>query len=95
MKHRNKDVKIMVAGALAEVLRIYAPDPPYSPLLLVFCCCVPGALVTREPICDAGWSVCGGLRYDGATCAEVIKLFIQTLRGFENPDMTSDHPSYK
>lgn len=28
IKHKNKDVRLLVACALADVLRIYAPDPP-------------------------------------------------------------------
>ena len=30
IQHKNKDVRLLVACALADVLRIYAPDPPYG-----------------------------------------------------------------
>ncbi|EKX46703.1 hypothetical protein GUITHDRAFT_107481 [Guillardia theta CCMP2712] len=30
VEHKNKDVRLLVACALADVLRIYAPDPPYE-----------------------------------------------------------------
>jgi hypothetical protein len=28
LKHKNKDVTLLVSCALADVLRIYAPEPP-------------------------------------------------------------------
>ena len=28
MKHKDKDVRLLVACGLADTLRIYAPDPP-------------------------------------------------------------------
>ena len=55
------DVRLLVACALADVLRIFAPEPPY----------------------------------EEETNADVIKLFIKILRGFQSPDMTPQHPSYK
>ena len=61
LEHKNKDVRLLVACALADVLRIYAPDPPYGE----------------------------------ETNADVIKLFIKILRGFQSPDMTPMHPSYR
>ena len=30
IEHKNKDVRLLAACALSDVLRIYAPDPPYS-----------------------------------------------------------------
>jgi hypothetical protein len=33
--------------------------------------------------------------YEEETNADVIKLFIKILRGFQSPDMTPQHPSYK
>lgn len=61
VQHKNKDVRLLVACALADILRIYAPNPPYLE----------------------------------ETNAEVIRLFIKILRGFESPDMTTQHPSYR
>lgn len=61
LEHKNKDVRLLVACALADVLRIFAPEPPY----------------------------------EEETNADVIKLFIKILRGFQSPDMTPQHPSYK
>jgi hypothetical protein len=61
LEHKNKDVRLLVACALADILRIYAPEPPY----------------------------------EEETNADVIKLFIQILRGFQSPDMTPQHPSYR
>ena len=61
LEHKNKDVRLLVACALADILRIYAPDPPYA----------------EE--CNA----------------DVIKLFIKILRGFQSPNMTPQHPPYR
>ena len=30
LEHKNKDVRLLVACALADVLRIFAPEPPYE-----------------------------------------------------------------
>mmetsp|Transcript_29116 Transcript_29116/g.76383 ORF Transcript_29116/g.76383 Transcript_29116/m.76383 type:complete len:1523 (-) Transcript_29116:320-4888(-) len=55
--HKNKDVRLLAACALTDVLRIYAPDPPY----------------------------------DEDTNAQIIRLFLRILRGFESPDMIPDN----
>jgi hypothetical protein len=54
-------VRLLVACALADILRIFAPEPPY----------------------------------EEETNADVIKLFIKILRGFQSPEMTPQHPSYR
>ena len=61
LEHKNKDVRLLVACALADILRIYAPEPPYGV----------------------------------ETNADVIKLFIKILRGFQSPEMNPQHPSYR
>ena len=61
LEHKNKDVRLCAASALADTLRIYAPDPPY----------------VEE--CNA----------------DVIKFFIKILGGFQSPNMTPQHPSYR
>jgi hypothetical protein len=61
LEHKNKDVRLLVACALADILRIYAPEPPYGE----------------------------------ETNADVIKLFIKILRGFQSPEMNPQHPSYR
>ena len=54
-------MRLLVACALADILRIFAPEPPY----------------------------------EEETNADVIKLFIKILRGFQSPEMTPQHPSYR
>ena len=61
IEHKSKDVRLLAACALADILRLYAPEPPYS----------------------------------DECSADIIRLFIKIIRGFESPDMTTNHPSYR
>jgi hypothetical protein len=79
IQHKNKDVRLLVACALADILRIYAPDPPYG----------------EDTRSRTSFNLIGKALTMRCFSVAAIRLFLKILRGFESPDMTPQHPSYR